>query len=46
MGDTHYLIAKDYVNLTFTKLHEFTGNITIDAPANINIEFIRVIITL
>ncbi len=43
IGDTHYLVAQDYANLTFARLHEFTGNITIDSPANASIEFIRVI---
>ena len=42
-GDTHYLVAQDYANLTFARLHEFTGNIIIESPSAINIEFIKVI---
>lgn len=43
VGDTHFIVARDYANQTFARLHEFTGNITIDSPADANIEFIRVI---
>lgn len=42
-GDTHYLVAQAFANLTFARLHEFTGNITIESPDAVNIEFIRVI---
>lgn len=42
-GDNHYLVARDYANLTFARLHEFSGNISIESPINTTIEFIRVI---
>jgi hypothetical protein len=42
-GDQHFVVARDFVNLTFARLHEFTGNISIEATADTVIEFIRVI---
>lgn len=43
VGDTHFLLAKDFDKLTYARLHEFTGNITIETQVDCTIEFIRVI---
>jgi hypothetical protein len=42
-GDTDVLYTKNFQLQTYTRLKEFTGNITIESPQDYNIEFIRVI---
>ncbi len=42
IGDTHYLNAVSFSRLSYARLHEFTGNITIECPQESIIEFIRV----